>query len=198
MALVTQYVVNDWSAWKGLLQLQHLLRKLPQPENWTYVRFGLTNNFDINHDGMFQSMQWLLYVPNSNCDSGAYAVPQAPFEISWTARNLLLLEKFREYPIFQSDECVIQKGFGFSFWGFWGLAKTSKIHSSYKFVLVFIFRRRYSIMTKSMRMMILQKPHLLIFPDSMFWSELWRRYQTPPHRYWLLLKIHWFTIIINI
>lgn len=51
-------------------------------------------------------------------------------------------------------------------------AKTSKIQSSNKFVLVFIFRRQCLIMTKSMRMMILQKPHLLIFPDSMFWSEL--------------------------
>ena len=36
---------------------------------------------------------------------------------------------------------------------------------------------------------------LLIFPDSMFWSELSRRYQTPLHHSWLLLKIHWSTTI---
>jgi len=33
----------------------------------------------------------------------------------------------------------------------------------------------------------LPQPHLLIFSDSMFWSELWRRYQTPLHHHWLLL-----------
>ena len=27
---------------------------------------------------------------------------------------------FREYPIFESGDWVIQRGFGFSFWGFWG------------------------------------------------------------------------------
>ena len=146
MAMVTQYVVNDWSAWKGLLQLQHLLRKLPQPENWTYVRFGLTI---INYDGMFPSMQ---------CHFSKFQTQIVTQELTQCPRHLLRFPgqleiffclKSSENILFSSLMNVLfRKDLDLASEASEAKAKRSKIQSSYKFVLVFIFRRRYLIMTR--------------------------------------------------
>ena len=105
-----------------------------------------------------------------------------------------LTNKFERISYFQvwwscySDRIWIQNGF-------WGDGKNIKKAVSIYISLCF-WGKNYEI--KIDEDDYIAATSFLDFPDSMFWSELWRRYQRPPHLHWLLLKILRFTIIINI